>query len=109
MIATAMTSITRTDDPTETILRLGEVLDATTAPVVSTVFDAVVAAQGPSLVLDCGALRNLDSIGVRCVLALHRGVREYGGTLEVRNLSHQPRTMFHLLRIERLLSIQPSS
>ena len=95
----------RTDNEAETVLRIEGVLDAVTAPEIRPTIDALIAEKRPTIVVDLGALRLIDSSGVGAIVSLFKRAKAYGGSVSVSGLKDQPLAIFRLLRLDRVFSI----
>ena len=98
-------TFSRTDNGTETVLRIEGVLDAVTAPEIRPTIDALIAEQRPSISVDLAALRLIDSSGVGAIVSLFKRAKAYGGSVTVAGLKDQPLAIFRLLRLDRVFSL----
>ena len=73
-------------------------------------WDALTAVVPPAghgvLVLDCGQVQHVSSLGLGRLLALAKHCREARTRLVIRGLCPSLRQLFHLLRIDVLLEIE---
>lgn len=94
---------TRTDNGSETVVMLEGTLDAVTAPEFRTLADELVAENRKNVILDMSSLRLIDSSGVGVIVALFKRMRADGGQVRMVGLRDQPRAIFRLLRLDRIL------
>ena len=78
--------------------------DAKSAPLVRDRLDALVAAQRSKVLVDLSGLRLIDSTGVGALVSVFKRTRAYGGEFKVTGLQGQPRSIFELLRLDRVLT-----
>lgn len=95
----------RTDEGDHTVLRIGGVLDAVTAPNMRRAIDAIVAEKRRSVSVELSQLRMIDSSGVGVIVGLYKRCREYGGSFRVDGVQGQPLSIFKLLRLDRVFKI----
>jgi anti-sigma B factor antagonist len=81
-------------------------LDSMTAPDLRPRFEALAADSPKKVVLDLSGLRLIDSSGVGAIVSLFKRVRAVGGKFEVVGLQGQPRSIFQVLRLDRVFDIQ---
>lgn len=62
--------------------------------------------QGIILVLDCSAMEYISSAGLRVVLMTHKNITAKGGSLIVRNLTKEVRSVFDMTGFSRILTIE---
>jgi len=98
-------TFSRTDNGTDTVLRIEGVLDAVTAPEIRPTIDALIAEKRPSINVDLAALRLIDSSGVGAIVSLFKRAKVYGGNVTVAGLKDQPLAIFRLLRLDRVFSL----
>ncbi len=98
--------LARTNEAGYVRLHIGGELDAITAPELRGVFEQLAAESPRRVVLDLTTLRLIDSSGVGAIVALFKQLRRRGGTLGVTGLSGQPRSIFRLLRLDRVLEVE---
>lgn len=96
-------NFTRTDEGTNSTLRIDGSLDANSTPELRPMIDALVADKRARIVVDLSALRLIDSSGVGAVVSLYKRVRAQGGKVSVAGLRDQPLAIFKLLRLDRVL------
>lgn len=89
----------------ETTLQVDGTLDAVTAPELRQVADQLVSEQCRSVTLDLSSLGLIDSSGVGVIVSLFKRIRGIGGEVRIVGLRDQPRAIFRLLRLDRVLSI----
>lgn len=83
---------------------IGE-LTAQNAPNLRALFDEHITASNPSLVLDAGELKYMDSAGLGALVSgLHRS-REYAGHFLVSNLQDEVQSIFELTKMNHLFKI----
>lgn len=92
----------RTDEGTETVLKIDGTLDAVTAPELRPTLDAMVTEGKKDITVDLSALRLIDSSGVGVLVSLFKRVRAYGGNVKLVGLKDQPLAIFKLLRLDRV-------
>lgn len=92
----------RTDEGTETVLKIDGTLDAVTAPELRPTLDAMVTEGKKEITVDLSALRLIDSSGVGVLVSLFKRVRAYGGNVKLVGLKDQPLAIFKLLRLDRV-------
>lgn len=91
--------------PTSTVVSIVGEFDARTAPGVRDRLDQVVEAKPAHIVLDVTGLRLIDSTGVGGIVSLFKRARAYGGNFEVKGLNGQPRSIFEVLRLDRVFKL----
>lgn len=85
---------------------IGE-LTAQNAPNLRALFDEHITATNPSLVLDAGELKYMDSAGLGALVSgLHRS-REFAGHFLIANLQEEVRGIFELTKMDHLFKIRP--
>ena len=62
--------------------------------------------QGIRLTLDCNAMDYISSAGLRVVLMTHKSITAKGGTLTIRNLTKEVRSVFDMTGFSRILTIE---
>ncbi|MCR4614746.1 MAG: anti-sigma factor antagonist [Clostridiales bacterium] len=88
-----------------TALLTGEI-DHHNSAVIREIIDQAVRKQQPQLlIMDFGGVTFMDSSGVGLVMGRYRTVQNYGGKIEVANLSKQYYRVMRLSGIERLAKI----
>ena len=97
-----MTNYSRTDSGDETILRIDGTLDAATAPDLRTVVDSIVDEGRTLITLELSGLRLIDSSGVGVIVSLFKRIRANGGSVRIVGLRDQPKSIFKLLRLDRV-------
>ena len=93
----------RTDNGDVSDLRIAGTLDASTAPELRPVIDKLVEERRTRVVVDLAGLNLIDSAGVAVLVALYKRVRAAGGQVQVINVRDQPRAIFRLLRLDKVL------
>lgn len=96
----------RTDEGDRTTLRIGGVLDATTAPNIRRTLDALVAEQRHDITVELSDLRMIDSSGVGVIVSLYKRTRAFGGEVRLSGLRDQPLSIFKLLRLDRVFVLE---
>lgn len=89
----------------ETTLAIEGTLDALTAPEFRAVVDQLVDERRPSVTLDLSSLRLIDSSGVGVIVSLYKRIRANGGQVRIEGLRDQPKAIFRLLRLDRILPL----
>ncbi len=97
--------VTRTDQDTETVLKVEGTLDATTAPELQPMVDALVAERRLSVTIDLSGLKLIDSSGVGVIVSLFKRCRANAGAVRIVGIRDQPRAIFRLLRLDRAFNI----
>ncbi len=90
-----------------TVLPLPARLDLHTIPQVRSEAESALAAV-PTLVLDFGSTRFLDSAGIAILLSWHRQARQQGGEVRLAALSREIRRTLELAGVESILSLYSS-
>ncbi|HNS97948.1 MAG TPA: STAS domain-containing protein [Polyangiaceae bacterium] len=80
-------------------------LDSMTAPELRPSFEALLQENPKRIVLDLSGLRLIDSSGVGAIVSLFKQVRAAGGAFEVVGVQGQPRSIFQVLRLDRVFNI----
>ncbi len=80
-------------------------LDSVTAPEVRETFDEVAEGKPTKVVLDLTALRLIDSSGVGAIVSLFKRIRAAGGRFEVVGVQGQPRSIFRVLKLDRVFGL----
>jgi anti-sigma B factor antagonist len=96
-------SVTTRDNESVDLKIDGE-LDAVTVPELRPVLDKLIAEQRRKIVVDLSALRVIDSSGVGALVSLYKRALQFGGVVTVVGVRDQPKVIFELLRLERVLS-----
>jgi anti-sigma B factor antagonist len=84
-------------------------LDAITAPEVRGLIDAIVEAKPERVEVDLSSLDLIDSAGIGAIVSFFKRTREYGGRFTVFGLKGQPRSIFAVLRLDRVFVAPGSS
>ena len=95
-------STTTGDDGTAHLTIEGE-LDLTTAPQLRPAVEKLVAMRPRRVAVEVAGLRHIDSSGAAAIVALYKGVRAGGGKVVVVGMRDQPRAIFRLLRLDRVM------
>jgi anti-sigma B factor antagonist len=96
---------TRTDSATECSLAIAGSLDVHSAPEIRVVFDSVVAARLPLVVLHLDGLTMLDSSGVGAIVSLFKRVKATGGCVVLKGVQNQPLAVCKLLKLDRVFGL----
>ena len=80
-------------------------LDSMTAPDLRNSFEALAQERPKKVVLDLSELRLVDSSGIGAIVSLFKQVRAAGGAFEVVGVQGQPRSIFQVLRLDRVFNI----
>jgi anti-sigma B factor antagonist len=80
-------------------------LDAITAPDLRPTIEELVAKRRIKVVFDLHDLTLIDSSGVGAIVSLFKKVRLLGGDVKIACLSHQPKEIFRLLRLDRAFDL----
>ncbi len=96
-------TITRKED--HVLVQIAGELDSMTAPDLRPSFDALAEEAPGKVILDLGSLRLIDSSGVGAIVSLFKRVRSGGGQFEVCGVQGQPRSIFQVLRLDRVFKI----
>jgi anti-sigma B factor antagonist len=83
--------------------------DAKSAPSVRDQIDGIVEEKPRSVVVDLSALRLIDSTGVGAIVSLFKRTRAYGGEFQVVGVQGQPRSIFRILRLDRVFGVDEES
>jgi len=87
---------------------IGE-LTAQNAPNLRALLEEHITATSPSLVLDAGELKYMDSAGLGALVSgLHRA-REYAGHFVLANLQEEVQGIFELTKMNHLFKIYPDA
>ncbi len=93
-----------TNDGITNITISGE-FDSLTAPEVRATFEEIAEKRPTRVVLDLMNLRLIDSSGVGAIVSLFKRVKAVDGKFEVVNLHGQPRSIFKVLRLDKVFNI----
>lgn len=77
-------------------------LDALSSGQLRGAVDPLIEARCPQITLDFSELRLVDSTGVGLLVGVVKRARAYGGHVRVTGLREQPRSVFRLLKVDRL-------
>ena len=80
-------------------------LDSMTAPELRSSFESIAQEHHHKVVLDLSELRLIDSSGIGAIVSLFKQVRANGGAFEVVGVQGQPRSIFQVLRLDRVFNI----
>ena len=80
-------------------------LDSMTAPELRQSFESLVAERPAKVIVDLSGLRLIDSSGVGAIVSLFKQVRAANGSFTVVGVQGQPRSIFQVLRLDRVLNI----
>ncbi len=81
-------------------------LDSITAPELRASFDALADSKPRRVSVDLSALRLIDSSGVGAIVSLFKRILAAGGQFEVSGLQGQPRSIFQVLRLDRVFKVE---
>jgi anti-sigma B factor antagonist len=95
----------RTDNDTESLLKLEGALDALTAPDIRPIFDKVVADGRRRVTVDLANVTMIDSSGVGAIVSLFKRVKADGGQVLVVGARDQPLAVLKLLKLERVFGL----
>lgn len=96
--------LTRTDQGEQTTVTLAGTLKQDTAPSLHQMVRELEAAQRKNVTLDMSAVTDVDSSGVAAIVLLHKEIKRMDGTLRIVGVEGQPRAIFNLLRLDKVLS-----
>ena len=96
-------NFTRTDEGDLTRISISGSLDAISTPELRAAIDGIVGDKRKTIVVDCSALRLIDSSGVGAIVSLYKRARTHGGKVSVQGLRDQPLAIFKLLRLDKIL------
>ncbi len=89
-----------------TVLQIAGELDALTAPDLRPTVDEIAEEKPQKVILDLSALRLIDSSGVGAIVSLFKRIRAGGGQFQVIGVQGQPRSIFQVLRLDRVFHIE---
>lgn len=92
----------RSDNGTETLLRIEGTLDAASAPDLRPTLDTLVAEGRTAIVVDLSMLELIDSSGVGVIVALYKRIKALGGDVRIVGVRDQPLAILRLLRMDRI-------
>ena len=81
--------------------------DANTAPEARRPIDALVETEPKQVEVDLSALESIDSAGVGALVSFFKRTRAYGGRFFVFGAKGQPRSLFQVLRLDRVFVAPP--
>ncbi len=87
------------------IISLKGQLDAITAGTIKPTIEELISARTPYIILNLIDLSLIDSSGVGAIVSLFKRTRAQGGDTKIAHLNKQPREVFHLLRLDKAISI----
>jgi anti-sigma B factor antagonist len=100
--------VERTEDSIRVRLTGCEVLDEATLPVLREQLFALISEPGSHRMLfDLSGVRFLSSTGLGLMVALHKRLRDAGGSLTLFRLEGTVREVFEVTRLTRILDILP--
>src|SRR5262245_50603360 len=100
-MADSMTCV-RTDDGDQTELRIEGQLVESTVDELRPVVDALVDDNRRDVLLELSKLDLVDQEAVHLIVSLTKRLRAIGGKVRLVGLKNQPRSIFLLLRLDRL-------
>lgn len=80
-------------------------LDINTAPYFAEQVDLLLGKKPPRVVVDLAPLDMIDSSGVAALVKLYKGIRAYGGKMEVVGARDQPLAIFKITRMDKVFGI----
>ncbi len=90
-----------------TNIHIGGEFDSLTALEVRAAFDDIAAQKPQRVVLDLKELTLIDSSGVGAIVSLFKRMKAVGSKFEVVNVNGQPRSIFKVLRLDKVFAIGP--
>jgi stage II sporulation protein AA (anti-sigma F factor antagonist) len=93
------------EDPSVVTVHVAGELDALTVAQLMPVMNELRQKSQRHWVFDFGALRMLDSSGIKAILALRRDAQQRRGTLEIVAASGQPLSVLRLLGLDRACDV----
>ncbi len=93
----------RTQSGKQTQLAISGALDAQTAPGLRAEVEQIVAEKLTKVVVDLSELEFIDSSGVGVLVSLYKRIRSLQGSVTVVGIRDQPRAIFRLLHLDRVL------
>lgn len=94
-----------THNETETVVSLVGRLDTVTSPELGNALEPYVNGA-KTVVLECGSMEYISSSGLRVILSAHKSIKSSGGTLVVRNLNREVRSVFELTGLTRVFCLE---
>lgn len=94
-----------TNHSDETHVHVRGMLDVNTAPGLAEVVDEIIAERRAKVVVDLTGLDIIDSSGVAVLVKLYKGVRGFGGQVQVTGARDQPLAIFKLLRMDKVFAL----
>lgn len=88
-----------------TLIRVTGELDAVSVAELRPSLDAIAATEPGAVTVDLSGLRLIDSSGVGALVSLFKRVRACGGQFEVRGVQGQPLSIFRVLRLDKVFSV----
>lgn len=82
----------------------GEV-DINTAPQIKKVFDKMLAAKKPKILINFKEVSYIDSSGLATLVEMLKNIRNYDGKLKLSNLSPKIKSLFEITKLEKLFDI----
>ncbi len=99
-------NFSKTNNGDEVVLKIEGELDSITASDLRPTLESLAAEEPKKVVLDLTGLRLIDSSGVGAVVSLFKRVRATGGDFQVVGVQGQPRSIFRVLRMDRVFNIE---
>jgi anti-anti-sigma factor len=87
------------------VLSLAGQLDALTSDDMCRVAEGLLAKGARKVVCDLDELSLLDCVGISTIISLLKSMRSHNGEVTVANLKHQPRAVFNVLHMNKLIKI----
>jgi anti-sigma B factor antagonist len=98
--------VERIDEAGRVRLRLVGALDAQTVDTAAPELEAVAHTGATHVVLDLSRLERIDGSGIGAIVALFKRLASSGRRLGVEGLTGQPRAVFRLLKLDRVLGVE---
>ena len=95
----------KTVDGDVVLIEIKGQLDSMTAPELRSRFEEIVKERPQKVTVNLSGLRLIDSSGVGAIVSLFKQVRAAGGTFTVVGVEGQPRSIFQVLRLDRVFNI----
>ena len=91
------------------ILRMEGEIDLHYAPVLRDLLQSKIKEQCPALVLDLTDVDFIDSAGLAAIVEYFRDASRYEGVLCVTGLNENLRTVFQIVRLDRIIPVFPAN
>lgn len=86
-------------------LKIAGEFDSITAPELRDTFDEIAGENPTRVILDLSGLRLVDSSGVGAIVSLFKRIRAGGGKFEVVGVQGQPKSIFKVLRLDKVFDL----